>query len=226
MRLSFVAKPVIVANPSFSPSSPVTRSREPPLALRPDSHPLPRLPAYRTVILRTDATSGTERCKPYDESPSSTLEEAGPAAIPVYPALRAGWYPPRGLPCRRYLHGHRPPVVAHRPLLSGAIGRCLGVVPGRATGAPPRRRRCGPWPLAPRPLQDRPAGEIRSAPPGASLHPGHGPPGPGHRPGPPRPPASYRRAPPAPAATGGDAAGRRTHAVSALALPSFAAASP
>ena len=110
--------------------------------LRPDSHPLPRLPAYRTVVLRTDATSGTGRCEPYDESPSSTLEEAGPAAIPVYPALRAGWYPPRGQPCRRYLHGHRPPVVAHRPLLSGAIGRCLGVVPGRAAGAPPRRRRC------------------------------------------------------------------------------------
>ena len=121
---------------------PVGAVREPSLALRSDSHPLPRLPAWRTVVLRTDATSGTGRCKPYDESPSSTLEEAGPAAIPVYPGLRAGWYPPRGLPCRRYLHGHRPPVVAHRPLLSGAIGRCLGVVPGCAAGAPPRRRRC------------------------------------------------------------------------------------
>ena len=28
------------------------------------------------------------------------------------------------------------------PSLSGAIGRCLGVVPGCAAGAPPRRRRC------------------------------------------------------------------------------------
>ena len=181
------------------------------------------VPLYYVQMLR----QAQGDANPYDESPSSTLEEAGPAAIPVHPDLRAGWYPPRGLPCRRYLHGHRPPVVAHRPLLPGAIGRCLGVVPGCAAGAPPRRRRCaGPWPLAPRPLQDRPAGETRSAPQGASLHPGHGPPGPGHRPGPPGPSASYRRAPPAPAATGGDAAGRRTDAVSALALPSFAAASP